>query len=77
MNNLTLAALSHAQVFLARFARDERGAALAEYAAIVIVLAIAGTSFLVVVGNQLTSAGTALNTWLNTNVTVRLGGAAL
>jgi len=49
--------------------RDERGAALAEYAAIFLVLATAGTVILLTVGAELTDAGTAIDTWLNTNVT--------
>jgi Flp pilus assembly pilin Flp len=52
-----------------RFARDERGAALAEYAAIFLVLAVAGTVVLITVGNELADAGTAIDGWLNTNVT--------
>ena len=52
-----------------RLVRDERGAALAEYAAIFLVLATAGTVILLTVGGELTDAGTAIDTWLNTNVT--------
>jgi len=52
-----------------RLIRDERGAALAEYAAIFLVLATAGTVILLTVGAELTDAGTAIDTWLNTNVT--------
>jgi Flp pilus assembly pilin Flp len=52
-----------------RLIRDERGAALAEYAAIFLVLATAGTVILLTVGGELTDAGTAIDTWLNTNVT--------
>ena len=52
-----------------RFVRDERGAALAEYAAIFLVLATAGTVILLTVGGELADAGTAIDTWLNTNVT--------
>ena len=55
--------------FVGRFARDERGAALAEYAAIFLVLATAGTAILVNVGGELFNAGTAIQGWLNTNVT--------
>jgi Flp pilus assembly pilin Flp len=51
-----------------RFIRDERGAALAEYAAIFLVLATAGTVILLTVGGTLEVAGTAIDTWLNTNV---------
>ena len=40
-----------------RFVRDERGAALAEYAAIFLVLATAGTVILLTVGATLTEAG--------------------
>jgi Flp pilus assembly pilin Flp len=57
-----------------RFARDERGAALAEYAAIFLVLAVAGTVVLITVGEELADAGTAIDTWLNTNVTTSLQG---
>ena len=42
--------------FVRRFAREEQGAALAEYAAIFLVLAVAGT---------------AIDTWLNANVTTQ------
>ena len=52
-----------------RLIRDERGAALAEYAAIFLVLATAGTVILLTVGAELADAGTAIDTWLNTNVT--------
>ena len=52
-----------------RLIRDERGAALAEYAAIFLVLATAGTVILLTVGGELADAGTAIDTWLNTNVT--------
>jgi Flp pilus assembly pilin Flp len=51
-----------------RFVRDERGAALAEYAAIFLVLAVAGTVILVTVGDTLEDTGTELNTWLTDNV---------
>jgi Flp pilus assembly pilin Flp len=57
------------RTFARRFIRDERGAALAEYAAIFLVLATAGTVILVTVGSELADAGTAIDTWLNTNVT--------
>ena len=55
--------------FVRRLVRDERGAALAEYAAIFLVLATAGTVILLTVGGELAAAGTAIDTWLNTNVT--------
>jgi Flp pilus assembly pilin Flp len=55
--------------FVRRLVRDERGAALAEYAAIFLVLATAGTVILLTVGGELSDAGTAIDTWLNTNVT--------
>ena len=54
-----------------RFVRDERGAALAEYAAIFLVLAIAGTVVLITVGGEIAAAGTAIDTWLNANVTTQ------
>jgi Flp pilus assembly pilin Flp len=54
-----------------RLIRDERGAALAEYAAIFLVLATAGTVVLLTVGAELADAGTAIDTWLNTNVTAK------
>ena len=59
------------RAFVRRFVRDERGAALAEYAAIFLVLATAGTVILVTVGGELADAGTAIDTWLNTNVTTK------
>jgi Flp pilus assembly pilin Flp len=59
------------RTFARRFVRDERGAALAEYAAIFLVLAIAGTVVLITVGNEIAAAGTAIDTWLNTNVTLK------
>jgi Flp pilus assembly pilin Flp len=55
--------------FVRRLIRDERGAALAEYAAIFLVLATAGTVILLTVGEELTLAGTAIDGWLATNVT--------
>jgi Flp pilus assembly pilin Flp len=57
--------------FVRRLIRDERGAALAEYAAIFLVLATAGTAILLTVGGELTDAGNAIDTWLNTNVTTK------
>lgn len=57
------------KTLIRRFIRDERGAALAEYAAIFLVLATAGTVVLVTVGEELAAAGTAIDLWLNTNVT--------
>jgi Flp pilus assembly pilin Flp len=64
------------RTFVRRFVRDERGAALAEYAAIFLVLATAGTVILVTVGGELADAGNAIDTWLNTNVTTQFGGGA-
>jgi Flp pilus assembly pilin Flp len=57
-----------------RLVRDERGAALAEYAAIFLVLATAGTVILLTVGAELEAAGNAIDAWLCTNVTTELGG---
>ena len=54
-----------------RFIRDERGAALAEYAAIFLVLAVAGTVVLLTVGAEIADAGTAIDTWLNGNGTTK------
>jgi len=54
--------------FVRRLIRDERGAALAEYAAIFLVLATAGTVILLTVGGTLEAAGNAIDLWLNTNV---------
>jgi Flp pilus assembly pilin Flp len=54
--------------FVRRFVRDERGAALAEYAAIFLVLAVAGTAILITVGGTLADAGDAIDQWLQTNV---------
>jgi Flp pilus assembly pilin Flp len=59
------------KTFVRRFVRDERGAALAEYAAVFLVLATAGTVILLTVGAELSAAGTAIDTWLNTNVTTQ------
>jgi Flp pilus assembly pilin Flp len=63
--------MSSLRTFVRRFVRDERGAALAEYAAIFLVLATAGTVILVTVGGELADAGTAIDAWLNTNVTTQ------
>jgi Flp pilus assembly pilin Flp len=57
-----------------RFVRDERGAALAEYAAIFLVLAVAGTVVLITVGQEIAAAGNAIDGWINTNVTTAFGG---
>ena len=57
--------------FVRRFARDEQGAALAEYAAIFLVLAVAGTVVLLTVGGEIADAGTAIDLWLNQNVTTK------
>jgi Flp pilus assembly pilin Flp len=62
------------RTFARRFVRDERGAALAEYAAIFLVLAVAGTVVLITVGEEIADAGTAIDTWINTNVTTAFGG---
>lgn len=59
------------KTFIPRFVRDERGAALAEYAAIFLVLATAGTAILIAVGGELTTAGNAITAWLATNVTAK------
>jgi Flp pilus assembly pilin Flp len=59
------------RTFARRFVRDERGAALAEYAAIFLVLAVAGTVVLITVGGEIANAGTAIDTWLQNNVTAK------
>jgi Flp pilus assembly pilin Flp len=59
------------RTFARRFVRDERGAALAEYAAIFLVLATAGTFILLNVGTELGLAGAAIEGWLETNVTAK------
>jgi Flp pilus assembly pilin Flp len=76
MNDLILSTWTHGQVFLTRFARDEKGAALAEYAVIFIVVAIAGTVGLLAVGNNLNTAFNNIGTWIATNITNRFGAAA-
>ena len=58
-----------------RLVRDERGAALAEYAAIFLVLATAGTVILLTVGGTLEQAGLAIDGWLNTNVVANFAAA--
>lgn len=62
------------RTFVRRFVRDERGAALAEYAAIFLVLATAGTVILLTVGGTLANTGTAIDNWLTTNVLTPFGG---
>jgi Flp pilus assembly pilin Flp len=62
------------RTFARRFVRDERGAALAEYAAIFLVLAVAGTAILITVGGTLADAGDAIDTWLQTNVVDEFNG---
>ena len=62
------------KTFIRRFVRDERGAALAEYAAIFLVLATAGTLLLINVGAEIGAAGAAIDSWIGTNVTTKLGG---
>ena len=64
------------RTFVRRFVRDEHGAALAEYAAIFLVLAIAGTVILITVGGTLADAGTEIDNWLQTNVVDAFVGAA-
>lgn len=59
------------KTFIRRFVRDERGAAMAEYAAIFLVLAVAGTAVLINVGGEIAAAGTAIDAWLGTNVTAQ------
>jgi Flp pilus assembly pilin Flp len=63
------------RTFVRRFVRDERGAALAEYAAIFLVLATAGTVILITVGGTLADVGTELNNWLTNNVLTAFQGA--
>ena len=63
------------RTFVRRFVRDERGAALAEYAAIFLGLAIAGTVILITVGGTLADAGTEIDNWLQTNVVDAFVGA--
>ena len=63
--------MSMLRTFVGRFIRDERGAALAEYASIFLVLAVAGTVVLITVGGEIADAGTAIDTWLNANVTTQ------
>jgi Flp pilus assembly pilin Flp len=63
------------KTFIRRFIRDERGAALAEYAAIFLVLATAGTAVLVLVGQELGAAGAAIDLWLENKVTTPLTAA--
>ena len=43
----------------------------AEYAAVFLVLAVAGTVVLITVGGEIADAGTAIDTWINTNVTTK------
>ena len=57
------------KTFVRRFIRDERGAALAEYAAIFLVLATAGTLLLVNVGLEIGAAGKAIEAWIASEVT--------
>ena len=64
------------RTFVRRFARDDRGAALAEYAAIFLVLAVAGTAILINVGGELSAAGDAIEQWLNDNVTTQFAAPA-
>jgi len=63
------------RTFVRRFVRDERGAALAEYAAIFLILATAGTIILVTVGGTLADTGTEINNWLTNNVLSAFQGA--
>ena len=58
-----------------RLVRDDRGAALAEYAAIFLVLAVAGTAILINVGGTLTDAGDAIDAWLQANVVAAFAAA--
>jgi Flp pilus assembly pilin Flp len=62
------------RTFVRRFVRDERGAALAEYAAIFLVLAVAGTAILINVGGTLSDAGDAIDQWIQTNVVDEFNG---
>ena len=64
------------RTFVRRFVRDERGAALAEYAAIFLVLATAGTVILLTVGGTLEATGQAIDNWLTTNVLNSFTGGA-
>ena len=69
MNDLMLSTWTRGQTFLARFARDEKGAALAEYAVIFIVVATAGAIGLVAVGDALDAAFAAVAGWVDGEIT--------
>jgi Flp pilus assembly pilin Flp len=74
MNDLILATWLRGQTFLSRFARDEKGAALAEYAVIFIVVALAGTVGLVAVGNNLGTAFNNIAGWITRNIGTQFAG---
>ena len=74
MNDLMLSTWTRGQAFLARFARDEKGAALAEYAVIFVVVALVGVGGLTLVGTEIDAAFNGLATWIQTNITAQFGG---
>ena len=54
---------------LARFGKDECGAALAEYAVTFLVIATVATVGLLTLGTNLSDAFAAIATWVATNIT--------
>ena len=59
---------------LAKLRGDEEGAALAEYAAIFIVIAIAGAAGLVLLGETIDEAFNAAAEWIDAEIVTRLQG---
>lgn len=69
LQNLIETSRARAGTFIRKFARDEEGAALAEYAVTFLVIAIAGTAGLVLMGEALRDAFLAIGAWITANIT--------
>ena len=59
-----------------RVNKDESGAALAEYAVLLIICAVAGVAGVAVLGGSIGSAFTAMSDWVSSNVVDCLGSTA-
>lgn len=58
-----------------RVNKDESGAALAEYAVLLIICAVAGVAGVALLGGSIGSAFSQMSTWVTTNVVTKLGPA--
>ncbi|MEZ5826064.1 MAG: hypothetical protein R3C97_15425 [Geminicoccaceae bacterium] len=69
MNRISAFYQVHIADRLARLREEEDGAALAEYAVIFVVVAVAGAGGLSLLGAELDTAFNDITTWIATNIT--------